>query len=311
MAGVATHIAAAMTSIPTPPLPRIATLDSHMSYRDAGTPGLPTVLALHGNPTSSFIWRHILPELAPVAHAIAPDLIGFGQSGKPPIEYRFADHVRYLDAFIEAMHLDRFYLLAQDWGTALAFHLAARFPERVRGLAFMEFIRPFDRWDDFHQSPQARETFRRLRTSGVGEQLVLQDNLFIERILPGSIRRTLSADEMRAYRAPFPTPQSRRPILRLPNELPIEGEPADVHALLASAHAALRQSRYPKLLFTGNPGALVSPAFAREFASGLIDIEIVELGDGAHYLQEDHPAAIGRAVARWMSDIEARTGLAA
>jgi haloalkane dehalogenase len=287
-------------------LPQVAVRDSHMSYRAAGAAPAPTVLLLHGNPTSSWIWRHVLPELAPVAHAIAPDLIGFGQSGKPAIDYRFADHVRYLDAFVDALRLDRFYLLAQDWGTALAFHLAARFPERVRGLAFMEFIRPFDRWDDFHQNPQAREMFRRLRTPGIGEQWVLHDNVFIERILPGSIRRRLGDDEFAAYRAPFPTPASRRPIWRLPNELPIEGQPSDVHALLAAAHAALKRSTYPKLLFTGDPGALVSPAFAHAFAAGLTDARVVELGDGLHYLQEDHPQAIGRAVAQWIVEVESR-----
>jgi haloalkane dehalogenase len=295
-----------MDSLSTTALPRVATLDSFMTYRHAGSRARPCVLLLHGNPTSSFIWRDILPLLAPVAHAVAPDLIGFGQSGKPDIDYRFADHVRYLDAFIDAMDLGDVYLLAQDWGTALAFHFAARFPERVRGLAFMEFIRPFASWDDFHQSPQARDTFRKLRTPGIGEAMVLQDNVFIERILPGSIRRPLRESEMAAYRAPFPTPASRKPVLRLPNELPIEGHPADVHAMLSDAHAALRRSRTPKLLFTGDPGALVSPACAREFAAGLHDTELVELGGGLHYLQEDHPAAIGTAVAAWITRLETR-----
>jgi len=289
-----------MDQLVAPRLSRIEILGSHMAYRAAGPAGAPPVLLLHGNPTSSYIWRDIIAELTPVARAIAPDLIGFGQSGKPDIDYRFADHVRYLDAFIDAMALDRFYLLAQDWGTALAFHFAARHPDRVLGLAFMEFIRPFDGWDDFHQSPQARETFKRLRTPGTGETLVLEDNIFIERILPGSIRRKLSEAEMAAYRAPFATPASRKPVWRLPNELPIEGRPADVHRLLSSAHEALKRSTYPKLLFTGNPGALVSPAFAHGFASRLSNIEVVELEGGYHYLQEDHPQAIGQAVAAWI-----------
>src|SRR5215471_1098338 len=136
-------------------------LGTTMAYREIAKSGAPVALFLHGNPCSSYIWRNILPHVAPVAHCVAPDLIGFGQSGKPDIDYRLADHVRYLDAFIEAMNVNSAYLVAQDWGTALALHLAARRPEFVRGLAFMEFIRPMPTWDDFH--PSARETFKGFR----------------------------------------------------------------------------------------------------------------------------------------------------
>ncbi|HLW92333.1 MAG TPA: alpha/beta fold hydrolase [Roseiarcus sp.] len=133
-------------------LPQRAILDSTMAYRDAGDPDRPAALFLHGNPTSSYIWRNIIPHVAPVAYCVAPDLIGFGQSGKPDIDYRFADHVRYLDAFLAVSGLTSAYLVAQDWGTALAFHLAARRPGFVRGLAFMEFIRPMPSWEDFLQN---------------------------------------------------------------------------------------------------------------------------------------------------------------
>jgi haloalkane dehalogenase len=285
-------------------LARRPVLDSAMAYREARHAGSSVALFLHGNPTSSYIWRNIIPHVAPVAHCIAPDLIGFGQSGKPDIAYRFADHVRYLDAFIAANGITSAYLVAQDWGTALAFHLAARRPDFVRGLAFMEFIRPMPTWEDFHQVPQARETFRKFRTPGEGEAMILEGNAFVERVLPGSIRRKLSDDEMEVYRAPFPTPQSRRPTWALPNELPIAGEPRDVYAALEAAHAALAASRYPKLLFAGDPGALVSPAFAESFAAGLHDCRLVHLGPGAHYLQEDHPETIGRSIAAWIDDSE-------
>lgn len=286
-------------------LHRRAVLGSTMAYRAAGTSNAPVALFLHGNPTSSYIWRHILPLVAPVAHCIAPDLIGFGQSGRPDIGYRFADHVRYLDALIDELGLSSAYLVAQDWGTALAFHLAARRPDFVRGLAFMEFIRPMATWDEFHQLPAARETFRKFRTEGEGERMVLDDNAFIERVLPGSIVRTLGEDEMTAYRAPFPTPESRGPILALPRELPIAGEPTDVYEMLEAAHAALETAVYPKLLFVGEPGALVSPAFAVEFATTLRHCAVVHLGPGRHYLQEDHPDAIGRSIAGWIAGIEA------
>ena len=289
-------------------LPTCSVLGSRMAYREAGDPAAPVALFLHGNPTSSFIWRNIIPHVAPVAHCIAPDLIGFGQSDKPDIAYRFADHVRYLDAFIAAAGITSAYLVAQDWGTALAFHLAARRPEFVRGLAFMEFIRPIPTWEEFIRGTPAREIFRKFRTPGEGETLILEGNIFVERILPGSIKRKLTDEEMAIYRAPFPTPQSRRPTWRFPNELPIAGEPADVYATIESAHAALAASTYPKLLFAGDPGALVSPALAREFASKLRHCSLVELGAGIHFLQEDHPETIGRSVATWIEGIEAVVG---
>jgi len=280
-----------------PRLPTVEVLGSSVAYRSAGDPSAPVALFLHGNPTSSYIWRDIIPGVAPAARCIAPDLVGFGQSGKPAIAYRFADHSRYLDAFIDVMGISRAYLVAQDWGTALAFDLAARRPELVSGLAFMEFIRPMWSWSEFHQSDVARETFRRFRTPGLGEELILDSNLFIERVFPGSIVRPLSAEEMAVYRAPFPTRESRLPVWRLPNELPIEHHPADVWDRLTEAHRALAASAYRKVLFAGDPGALVSPAFGAGFAAELTNCEFILLGAGRHYLQEDHPGAIAAKVA--------------
>jgi haloalkane dehalogenase len=280
----------------------IEILGSTMSYVTAGASG-PVALFLHGNPTSSYIWRNIIPHVAPVARCIAPDLIGFGRSGKPDIAYRFADHVRYLDAFLDALGIRDAIIVAQDWGTALAFHRTARFPQTIIGLAFMEFIKPLPNWEAFHQRPQARELFQAFRMRGKGEKLVLEDNVFVERVLPGSILRALSKEEMDVYRAPFPTPQSRRPILALPRELPIAGEPADVYAMSERDHAALRASTYPKLLFSGDPGALISPAAAKACAAELRNCRHIELGPGAHYLQEDHPDAIGQALRGWVAEI--------
>lgn len=277
-------------------LPQQPVLDTHMAYREAGPADAPVALFLHGNPTSSYIWRHIIPEVAGVAHCVAPDLVGFGQSGKPASDYRFVDHARYLDAFIAARGITSAYLVAQDWGTALAFHLAARRPDFVRGLAFMEFIRPMPTWNDFHQVEAARATFQKFRTPGVGEAMILEGNAFVEKVLPGSVKRALSEEEMAVYRAPFPNADSRKPTWRLPNELPIAGQPADVWDMLTKAHAALAASTYPKLLFVGEPGALVSPAFATEFAAGLSNCRVELLGPGGHYLQEDHPKAIGAGV---------------
>jgi haloalkane dehalogenase len=239
--------------------------------------------------------------VAPVAHCIAPDLIGFGQSGKPDIEYRFADHVRHLDAFLDRAGISSAFVIAQDWGSGLAFHLAARRPDFVRGLAFMEFIRPMPGWKDFH--PDQVETFQKFRTPGVGERMILEDNLFVEGVLPAATVRKLTDEETSVYRAPFPTPKSRRPTWRFPNELPIAGEPADVYSTLEQAHRALAQSSYPKLLFVGNPGALISPAFAESFAKELKNCRVVQLSSGIHYLQEDHPDVIGANIKEWLVEI--------
>jgi haloalkane dehalogenase len=237
---------------------------------------------------------------------MAPDLIGFGQSGKPDIEYRFADHVRYLDAFLDRAGISSAFIVAQDWGTALAFHLAARKPEFVRGLAFMEFIRPMPAWTDFHED--AIETFQQFRTPGLGEQMILEGNAFVEGVLPSATVRKLTDEEMAVYRAPFPTPESRRPTWRFPNEIPIAGEPADVYSTMENAHRALARSSYPKLLFAGNPGALISPAVADSFAKGLKNCRLVQLSSGLHYLQEDHPDVIGANVKEWLVEVGIGSG---
>jgi haloalkane dehalogenase len=156
-------------------------------------------------------------------------------------------------------------------------------------------------WDDF--DPAAREVFQNFRTPGVGEEMILNGNAFIESVLPAATVRRLTDEEMAVYRAPFPTPESRRPTWRFPNELPIAGEPADVYSTLEKAHRALVQSSYPKLLFAGNPGSLVSPAFARKFAEKLTNCRFVQLDSGLHYLQEDHPEAIGATIKDWLLDL--------
>ena len=290
-----------MTTVIDIALPTIRVLDSTIAFREAGYRDAPVALFLHGNPTSSYIWRNILPIVGSVAHCIAPDLVGFGQSGKPAIDYRFSDHVRYFDAFLERTGIASAFVIAQDWGSALAFHLAARRSEFIRGLAFMEFIRPMPTWNDFH--PDQIETFQKFRTPGVGEEMILQGNAFVEGVLPAATARKLTEEEMAVYRAPFSTPESRRPTWRFPNELPIAGQPADVYKLIEEAHRALAQSTYPKLLFVGNPGALISPAFAERFAKTLKNCRVVHLSSGLHYLQEDHPDVIGANIKEWLTEL--------
>lgn len=279
---------------------QLPVLGSHMAYTDTGGAG-PVVLFLHGNPASSFIWRDIVPHVAPLARCIAPDLIGFGKSGKPAIEYRFADHVRYLDAFIEGLGLKAVFLVGQDWGVALALHFAARFPARMLGLAFMEHIRAVPSWEAFHPSEQARHLFQQFRTPGIGEKLIMEENVFIERILPGTTLRALSSTEMEIYRDAFPTPASRKPVWRFPNELPIAGSPADMAATIAADEVAMLASDYPKLFFSGDPGTTVTPAAAAEIAAKARHCRHIPLGPGRHNLQEDHPHAIGQALAGWIA----------
>jgi haloalkane dehalogenase len=290
-----------MTTLTDVALPQLNVLGSTMAYREAGDREAPVALFLHGNPTSSYVWRNVLPHIAAVAHCIAPDLIGFGQSGKPDIEYRVADHVRYLDAFLEQAGIKSAFVVAQDWGTALAFLLAARRPEFIRGLAFMEFVKPLPSWDGF--VPGAAEIFQKFRTPGVGEEIILQNNFFVEQVLPMNIVRKLTDEEMSVYRAPFPTPESRRPTWRFPNEIPIAGEPEDVYSSLEKAHEVLAQSTYPKLLFAGDPGAIVSPAMAQSVVKGLKNCKLVQLSSGLHFLQEDHPDVIGANIKEWLVEV--------
>jgi haloalkane dehalogenase len=290
-----------MTTLADIALPQVNILGSTMAYREAGDREAPVALFLHGNPTSSYVWRNVLPHVASVARCIAPDLIGFGQSGKPDVEYRVADHVRYLDAFLEQSGIESAFVVAQDWGTALAFLLAARRPEFIRGLAFMEFVKPLPSWDRF--VPGAAEIFQKFRTPGVGEEIILQNNFFVEQVLPMNIVRKLTDEEMSVYRTPFPTPESRRPTWRFPNEIPIAGEPEDVYSSLEKAHEVLAQSTYPKLLFAGDPGAIVSPAMAQSVVKGLKNCRLVQLSSGLHFLQEDHPDVIGANIKEWLIEL--------
>lgn len=273
------------------PRKRVAVLDSHMSYVDVGE-GDPIVF-LHGNPTWSYLWRNIIPHVAGLGRRLAPDLIGMGQSGKSPGgAYRFADHARYLDAWFEALGLTRNVLLVlHDWGSALGFHRASRYPEQVRGIAYMEAIVQPRTWADF---PPARdEIFRALR-SEKGEQMVLDANFFVETVLPHSVNRKLSREEMDAYRAPFSGREERLPTLVWPRELPIEGEPADVTRVVEDYGNWLAHSNVPKLFIAAEPGALIGPR-AREFCRTWPNQREVAV-KGIHYVQEDSPHEIGEAL---------------
>lgn len=277
-------------------------VDSSIHYLETGS-GDPIVF-LHGNPTSSYLWRNVIPQLAGEGRCLAPDLIGMGKSGKPKIDYRFTDHARYLDAWFDTMNLDRVTLVIHDWGSALGIHWAKRHPQRVVGIAMMEAILRDIPWSEFPK--ELVELFRGFRTPGVGEQLVLEQNVFIEKVLPGAVLRKLSAEEMDAYRAPFPTPESRAPMLRWPRELPLGGEPRDIVDMLKENEHWLAESETPKLLLTFDPGVLITPAVTDWCRKTLRNLETKAIGPGIHWVQEDHPAAIGDAVKEWRRRVLAR-----
>jgi haloalkane dehalogenase len=280
------------------PRKRVRVLDSEMSYVDVGE-GDPIVF-LHGNPTSSYLWRNIIPYVAGLGRCLAPDLIGMGRSGKSPSNaYRFVDHARYLDAWFEAlMPKSKVILVVHDWGSALGFYWASRFPEQVRGIAYMEAIVQPRLWSDF--PPGRDEMFRALR-SPKGEHMVLRENFFIETILPKSVIRRLGDEEMTAYRAPFQTSEARLPTLVLPRELPIAGEPADVTSIVETYGAWLAKSNIPKLFISAEPGALMT-ARAREFCRTWPNQREVTV-KGIHYVQEDSPDEIGRALAQFVQSV--------
>lgn len=255
------------------------------------------ILFLHGNPTSAYLWRNIIPYAAEGGRAIAMDLIGMGKSAKPDIAYRFSDHVRFVDGFIEALKLKNITLVVHDWGSGLGFHYARRHPENVKAIAFLEaIIRPIA-WSDF--PPNFKMGFRLMRTPGIGWLMISGLNFFVNKVLPSAIVRTLSDEEMAHYREPFPTPRSRRPIRQWPREIPIEGHPADVHEAVSAYHAWLQETETPMLLFHAEPGGLITEpdvAWCREHIKNL---SAVSIGPGAHYLQEDNPHLIGAELAAW------------
>ncbi len=281
----------------------IDVLDSRMAYVEVGE-GRPVVF-LHGNPTSSFLWRDVMPHVEGRGRLIAPDLVGMGDSAKlepsGPERYRFVEHRRYLDALLDGIGVtEDVVFVAHDWGSALAFDWANRNRDGVSGIAYMEAIVCPVTWDDWPEA--ARSVFQGFR-SAAGESMVLDNNVFIERVLPGSIMRKLTVEEMDEYRRPFAeSGESRRPTLIWPREIPIEGEPADVHEIVRSYAAWLpTSSDLPKLFVNAEPGAILTGK-QRDFCRTWPKQTEVTVR-GVHFIQEDSHAQIGRAVAEWLGSI--------
>ena len=281
------------------PRKRLAVDGLEMAYVDTGS-GDPIVF-LHGNPTSSYLWRNVIPHLEDLGRCLAPDLIGMGDSAKEPNgDYRFVNHARYLDGWFAALGLTRnVTLVIHDWGSALGFHWAYRNQASVRGIAYMEaIVRPvaMSEW------PMASQRIFQGLRSGAGDEMVLQKNIFVERILPGRVLRGLTEEELAAYRKPYLEPgESRRPTLTWPRQIPIDGEPADVTAIVSDYAQWLSSSSLPKLFINADPGAILTGA-QREYCRQWPNQREVTVR-GSHFIQEDSPHAIGRAIAEWCATL--------
>ena len=281
------------------PKKRVSVRGRRMAYVEVGE-GDPIVF-LHGNPTSSYLWRNVIPHLAARGRCIAPDLIGMGDSEKledsGPGGYRFVEHREYLDALLAALGVtERVVLVLHDWGSALGFDWANRHRAAVRGIAYMEAIVKPLTWDEW--PPPVKPVFQALR-SPAGEKMILEQNVFVEQILPGAVLRPLTDAEMAVYRRPFAAAgEGRRPTLSWPREIPVDGQPADVVEIVRAYGEWLATAVVPKLFVDAEPGAILRGA-AREFCRSWPNQTEARV-KGVHFVQEDSPDEIGRAIAEWL-----------
>ena len=274
-----------------------------MAYVEVGQ-GDPIVF-LHGNPTSSYLWRNIIPHLSDQGRCIAPDLTGMGDSEKLESSYEksytFVEHREYLDTLLESLGVEKnVTLVIHDWGSALGFDWANRHRDSIKGIAYMEaIVAPIESWNDWPKAVQP--IFQGFR-SDKGEEMVLEKNLFIEGVLPNSIMRTLSDEEMNEYRRPFANSgEDRRPTLTWPRQIPIEGEPAEVTKIVQSYADWLSTSEIPKLFFDAEPGAILRKAL-REFCRSWPN-QAEQRVPGIHFVQEDSADAIGEGIRDWLAKL--------
>ena len=269
---------------------------SRMHYVDVGE-GDP-ILFLHGNPTSSYLWRNIIPHLSGQGRCIAPDLIGMGKSDHPDIPYRYDDHYRYVSGFIDALDIgSNLTLVIHDWGSGLGFRWAHEHEDHVKAIAFMEAIISSLTWEELPSD--FRMAFRMMRTPGVGWLMISVANMFVKKMLPDATHRTLGSEAQAHYASAFPTVSSRKAVRQWPLEVPISGKPADNVAVIEAYRDWLTRTELPKLLFYATPGAIIGAdgvAWCREHLSNL---HAVDVGEGIHFVQEDNPELIGSELARW------------
>jgi haloalkane dehalogenase len=282
---------------------RFAVLGHEMAFVDAGN-GDPVVF-LHGNPTSSYLWRNILPVIQKTHRVIAPDLIGMGDSDKPDIGYTYRDHVDHLHGLLDALDLQNATLVVHDWGSALGLDWATKNEGRVKGVAFMEAILPPGApAPNYKAIGPFGDLFKAWRTPGVGEKMILEDNFFINEVLAKmGVATPLSDDVLARYNSYYPTTASRRPLLQWPREVPIGGVPAHSVAAVKRYSRWFFESDIPKLMIHAEPGALIPLAAAKYLKANLKNLTTVNIGAGVHYLQEDNPDAISLALKDWLETL--------
>lgn len=272
---------------------------SDIHYVDVGE-GNP-ILFLHGNPTWSYLWRNIIPYLQPQARCIAPDLIGMGKSDKPDIDYTFEDHFGYIEGFIDELGLEDITLVVHDWGSGLGFHYAHTHAENVTAIAFMEaVVRPIT-WE--WMPKRFRLSFRLWRTPVVGWVMLSVANMFVTQVLPRATVRELTDEELARYREPYPTIASRKPVRTWPREVPISGKPARVHEKVAAYSEWLTETDIPKLCLYARPGSIIQDEDVQYIEGNFTNTTMVDLGEGLHFLQEDHPHRVGEEIASWYSNL--------
>ncbi len=274
---------------------------SKMHYVDEGS-GDP-ILFLHGNPTYSYIWRNIIPHLTSLGRCIAPDLIGMGKSDKPNLRYRFFDHVKYVEGFIEKLGLENITLVIHDWGSGLGFHYAMRHENNIKGIAFMEAQLFPKTWKKLPGSPKLKMVYKMVRTPGIGWFMLNVMNMFITQLLPKLVFRKLSAEEKDYYAAPYKTVRSRKAIRQFPCEIPIDGKPADVCEMLLNYNQKLQESEIAKLLFVAKPGFIFDDKEFEWCKKNLKNLKVVDIGEGYHMVQEDNPHLIGSELANWYKNL--------
>lgn len=272
---------------------------SKMHYIDEGE-GDP-ILFLHGNPTSSYLWRNVIPHLEGQARLIAPDLIGMGKSDKPNIDYTYDDHYAYLEAFIEELGLINVTLVIHDWGSALGFRYAQTHADNIKGIAFMEAILKPMRWSEL--PADMKTPFKMMRMPYLGWLMISVLNMFVNKMIPDTIKRTLNAEEMAYYRAPYHTIKSRKPVRVWPQQVPIDGSPKRNHQLIESYSQWLQNSKIPKLCLHSHPGAIINAENVQWIEKSIPNTKIVDIGEGVHFVQEDNPHGIGKAISEWYGKI--------
>ncbi len=272
---------------------------SKIHYVDEGS-GDP-ILFLHGNPTSSYLWRNIIPYMTELGRCIAPDLIGMGKSDKPQIPYRFSDHYKYVKGFIEKLELKNITLVIHDWGSGLGFHYAMENEDNVKGLAFMEALLKPSSWSDFPKD--FKIGFKLMRTPVLGWFMISVMNVFVKQILPQATVRDFTAEEMSVYLEPYKTIGSRIPVRVWPTEIPIDGTPSDMHELISDYNLKLQNSDLPKLLFYADPGGIITSKVVDWCKSNLKNLRTVDIGPGIHYIQEDNPHKIGEELSAWYQSL--------